>query len=88
MPEGGSNVLGLCGCCETLLEEQGLQDDTTRKEGIADIVAVAAGTGATLAGLLAAAGHAVSVGGRAGRGGQRVGEGGGREQERARKKER
>jgi hypothetical protein len=83
-------VLGLCGCCETLLEEQGLQDDATRKEGIADvvtdIVAVAAGTGATLAGLLAAAGHAVSGVAREGRGGQRGGKGFGRERERERKK--
>lgn len=46
VPEGGSNLLGVCGCSETLFTED---------EWYHDIAAVACGTGATLAGLAAGA---------------------------------
>ena len=46
VPEGGSNLLGVCGCSETLASE---------RERNHHIVAVACGTGATLAGLAASA---------------------------------
>ena len=46
VPEGGSNLLGVCGCSETLFTED---------EWCHDIAAVACGTGATLAGLAAGA---------------------------------
>ena len=61
IPEGGANVLGVCGCCETLLEDAGLHEGWARASGHNQIVAVAAGTGATMAGLAAGAREGQSV---------------------------